>query len=773
MRRLLASFAFAVLGAQAGVVLGQDMGGAALTPGGTAGNGGTGGASGAGIGTAGQGGETNLAPATPLQAAPNPTITNRAGPGQVQAPSTREARPTQAGPTSAAGYPTQRNDFQGFIQASTGSALPLFGYDLFQGVPSTFAPIDNVPVTPDYVIGPGDELYIRAWGQIDIDYHVTVDRNGTIDIPKVGVLNVAGIRYQDLGGYLKTAVGRVFRNFQLTVTMGRLRSIQVFVVGQASRPGTYTVSSLSTLVNAIFAAGGPSVNGSMRNIELKRGDKTVTHLDLYDLLVYGDKSHDARLLPGDVIYFPPVGPQVALAGAVKTPAIFELKGKTSLHQLIEWAGGLATTADTQLATIERIKDHRSRTVGQFPLDPAALARTVEDGDLVNIYSISPKFSDVVTLRGHVATPLRFPYHPGMRVDDLIPSKDALITPGYYQRQNLAVRVQALKPGQLAADVSHLYDEINWSYAVIERLNKNDLSTTLIPFNLGRAVLEHDPSQNLPLMPGDIVTVFSKGDIGAPAEERPIVVSLEGEFRHAGVYQARSGETLRELVARVGGLTKDAYLYGSDFTRVSVQKRQAEQLQKAITELQTDLQRAALTRAQNVTSSEEAATLQQQKAAQEGLLARLEQLKPTGRIVLELPAHPTVADLPNLPLEDGDKFVVPQRPSMVSVFGTVFNQSSFLYNPDKTVADYLRQAGGPRKEADKGSIYVIKADGSVVSNRESGVLVSSLDSMRLMPGDAIVVPENFERTTWSKDLRDWTQIFYQFGLGAAALKVIKQ
>src|SRR5687767_15582901 len=166
--------------------------------------------------------------------------------------------------------PEPPNEFQEFLYASTGRILPLFGRSLFENVPSTFAPVENVPVTPDYAIGPGDELYIRAWGSVDIDYRVTVDRNGAIAIPRIGVVNVAGVRYQDLTAYIKNAVSRVFRGFDLTVTMGQLRAVQVFVVGQARRPGSYTVGSLSTLVNTIFAAGGPSNRGSMRSVQLRR-----------------------------------------------------------------------------------------------------------------------------------------------------------------------------------------------------------------------------------------------------------------------------------------------------------------------------------------------------------------------------------------------------------------------------------------------------------------------------------------------------------------------
>ena len=200
------------------------------------------------------------------------------------------------------------SEFEEFVASSVGRRLPIYGHSLFDRVPTTFAPLERVPVTDDYEIGPGDEILIRAWGQIDLNGKLVVDRGGQVFLPKVGALSVAGLKYQQLPGYFRTAIGRVFRNFDLTVSMGQLRSIQVFVVGQARRPGSYTVSSLCTLVNALFASGGPSAAGSMRHIQLKRENRVVTEFDFYDLLLQGDKSKDARLLPGDVIYIPPIGP---------------------------------------------------------------------------------------------------------------------------------------------------------------------------------------------------------------------------------------------------------------------------------------------------------------------------------------------------------------------------------------------------------------------------------------------------------------------------------
>lgn len=701
-----------------------------------------------------------------------------------------------------------KNEFQDFVHLSTGRDLPLFGYNLFGASASTFAPVDRIPVTADYVLGPGDEIVVRAWGQIDIDYRAAVDRNGDFYIPKVGNVNVAGIQYQELQGYLKTAIGRVFRNFDLSVNLGQLRSIQVFVVGQAKRPGSYTVSSMSTLVNTLFASGGPSVKGSMRGIQLKRDNKIITEFDMYDLLVKGDKSKDARLLPGDVIYIPSIGPLVAITGSVNVPAIYEIKGKPSLKEAIALAGGLTTIAEAEKVTLERIDNRKTRIVEEFKFDQSGLARTLADGDLITVLSISPRFDNAVTLRGNVETAARYPWQEGMRIKDLIPEKNALITKDYWTRKNAATRGKRSEPlanwpqdsqelmgskpmarnfgdgserlstrveldseSRLLTDVKRSIAEVNWDYAVIERLNPADLTTSLIPFNLGKVVLDNDPEANLLLQPGDVVTVFSKDDIQVPMAKQTKYVRLEGEIHQAGLYKAEPGETLRQLAARVGSLTPQAYLYGAEFTRESARIMQQKRMDEALNRMERESERTAVSRAQNVLSPEDAQGLKAEVEGRRVMIARLRQIKATGRIPLELSDDATANNLPDIALEDGDRFVIPSRPSIVGVLGAVYSENSFLYKSDKDVGDYLAQAGGMTKDADTKHAYILKADGSILSKQQSGWF-SGFDSQRLMPGDTIVVPEQTEKTTWIKDFKDWTQILYQFGLGAAAISVLK-
>ena len=717
------------------------------------------------------------------------------------------------------------NEFQEFVASSIGRRLPVYGRSLFDRVPTTFAPVDRIPVTDDYQIGPGDEILLQVWGQISLDAKLVVDRSGEVFLPKVGALSVAGLRYQQLPGYFRTAIGRVFRNFDLTVSLGQLRSIQVFVVGQARRPGSYTVSSLCTLVNALFASGGPSGSGSIRHIQLKRNDSVVTEFDFYDLLLRGDKSKDARLLPGDVIYIPPTGPSIAVGGSVNAPAIYELgKESMTLASAIAMAGGLATTADGQKAVVERIENHNTRRVEEFTLDETGLQRALKDGDVVRILALSPRFANVVTLRGNVAHPGRVEWHQGMRLRDVIPDQESLVTRDYWRATNWAASAgerddqqadrnywQATNPGvnptlrenpQMArpprplvsgerwsgrppekpqasasvatAGLSHPIarnaPEINWDYAVIQRLNPRDLTTRLVPFDLGKLVLEGDEANNLALEPGDVITIFSQNDLAVPLEKQSKFVRLEGEFKTAGVYRAEAGETVRHLVARVGGFTPNAYLFGAEFTRDSVRVEQQKGLDQLIQKLDEDISRNALAGVGPDEVAEQRAKLE----AQRQLVQKLRDVKASGRVVLDLTPHSTaVADLPEITLEDGDRFVVPYRPSTVEMLGAVYNKNSFLYRRDEQLGDYLKRAGGPTRDADTARMFVIRADGSVLSKQSvKGLWNGGFASLRLMPGDAIVVPERLNHGTVLKGLRDWSQVFSQFALGAAAVRVIQ-
>lgn len=617
--------------------------------------------------------------------------------------------------------PDPVSDFQKLTRSSTGEILPLFGRDLFQRAPSTFAPADQIPVTADYIVGPGDEVLLHLWGaeQVNGNSQLTVDTSGNIYVPRVGAIHVAGLRMDQLQGQISAEINHIYRNYRIAVSLGHLRSIQIYVVGEARRPGTYTISSLSTVLNALFASGGPTLAGSMRHIQIRRGSQTVGELDLYDLVLKGDKSHDVRLESGDTIFIPVVGPQVAVAGSVRHPAVFELKDDTSaansLQDLLTLAGGFSATASTRQIRLERVDTDGQRHAMTVQLDVAARAMPLHDGDVLYANHIDSGFESSITVRGNLANPGRFAWKPGMHLSDILPDRAALLTGDFWRERNrmgvptplfepyeyrdrppvaggadidstlyrspqrptgppsardaltsvqppaidnqdssqaalassgvtssstLSLDQEATNAASSANNLSSgavangsrtamLFDqqqaqqqpqqqgaqgsqsgqnqsgqsqygqgiseamglspaaqqrlkpsivlatkdvntiripapEIDWSYAVIERLNPNTLKTSLIPFNLGKLVAGHDPAQNLELQPGDVVTILNQRDVLVPQSEQTKYVRLEGEFVGAGVYSVEPNETLEHLIQRAGGFTSDAYLYGSSF-----------------------------------------------------------------------------------------------------------------------------------------------------------------------------------------------------------------
>jgi protein involved in polysaccharide export with SLBB domain len=702
------------------------------------------------------------------------------------------------------------SEFQRFIFDNTGQFLPIYGAGFFANADantsSSFAPIVNSPVPSDYPLGPGDELTIRGWGTIDIDYRAVIDRNGTINIPTVGSIALAGVKASNAQSVIRAAIGRLYKGVNVSVNFGQLRGITVYVVGQANRPGTYTVSSLSTLVTALFASGGPNVNGSMRRVQVKRAGKVAAELDLYSFIAKGDKSADIKLLDGDTIYIPPAGGFVALLGKVNSPAIYELKnGDDTVESLLDYAGGLPVVADPRRAFLERIDPNKSRprSVEEFALNGQGLKRSLKNGDVLNVTPITPEFSNAVILRGNVDQPVRAPFKTGMRITDLIPSRDYLISRNSIRRQNNAALPEddgkdlkdprdmkdlrdskdtTDKSKSVVARIGSSIDTINWDYAVVERVNRSDLTVQLIPFNLGNVFSNPGGQDNLQLEPGDTITIFSQEDVAVPLDKRQIFVRVEGEVKVPGVYQMSASDTLQTLIAKAGGPTSNAYLFGTAFYREEVRKEQQINLQRAVDRLEAQLRSEESTQAANLrgmgTTDAAAAAAQletERKIAQERI-ARFRRLQPTGRIAFGLdPNDRTFAHLPQVTLKNGDRLVVPPKPAFVHVFGAVNAEASPLWKPNSRVSDYLKMAG-TAVDADLDNVFVMRVDGTVVSAESQGWFFGKIGGVEVMPGDTIVVPEKFDRqTAWTKftqGAREWTQILANFGLGAAAIKTLR-
>ncbi len=408
-------------------------------------------------------------------------------------------------------------------QSISTDLLP-FGYDFFSTSDrKLLIPRADMPVSPDYIIGPGDEVKIMLWGRINGNYNLIVDRDGNITIPQIGPLNVNGMKFNKMNTFLTRQAEKIV-GANINVTMGSLKSIQVFILGDAKKPGSYALNSFTTISGAFLASGGPTDIGSIRRIQLKRNDKIISTLDFYDFLLKGDKSKDMVLQSGDVVFIPTAGPLVGIAGNIKRPAIYELKGKSNLLELFEMAGGLIPSAYTQQIQVERIERNEREIV--IDINDKDLIKSsdimIQDGDLVKVFPIVDIDVNAIFLNGNIKRPGKYAYKPGMRIKDLIGSTTALLKETYLE------------------------------YALIKRQLLPELKEELIPFNLGKLLLDGDASNNIALAPQDKVYIFSKWLF----MDKPYV-SVKGEVRKEGNFKFLKNYRVKDAILEAGGLTKDA------------------------------------------------------------------------------------------------------------------------------------------------------------------------------------------------------------------------
>ena len=452
------------------------------------------------------------------------------------------------------------------LRSFGAEALKPFGYDLFKGMPSTFAPATDVPVPAEYVVGPGDEIEVQLIGTQKGRHRLVVTRDGKINFPELGPIAVGGRRFDDVRSDIEQRVHEQMIGTQASVGIGELRSIRVFVLGDAETPGSYTVSGLSTITNALFVSGGVKKIGSLRNIQLKRAGQLVGNLDLYDMLLNGDTSADQRLLPGDVIFVPPVGPQVGLSGEVRRPAIYELRDETTPAALLQMAGGMMPNADPALATIERIDRQKGRTTIDVNLLQAGGRSThLQSGDTLKIPGLRPVLENSVVINGHVHRPGQYEYRPGMRLSDVLPSLDEL-------RPNA-----------------------DQNYVLIRREDPRNRRISVFSASLSKALEMPQSAANFELAPRDQIQVFDletgrdriieplmrelrmQSQSGDPTAE----VSVAGKIKVPGKYPLEPGMRVSDLLRAGGSLDEAAYGGKAELTRYEVvngESRQAELLE---------------------------------------------------------------------------------------------------------------------------------------------------------------------------------------------------
>ena len=475
------------------------------------------------------------------QQAANQQTTNQTAPPAATGTVSQNAPPLS--PIEAAMTGSGKDTTKSSPQLFQTGPLQQFGYSFFRAGSDPFAAMTDIPVGPDYLLGAGDRINLTVWGSIDGSYPLEVNRSGEIIVPKVGPIKVAGVSFGQLPQLLTGQISRIYRNFQLSVTMGKLRMIKVYVVGNVNAPGDYTITSMSTLLNALSAAGGPTHGGSLRSIAIRRDGKLVDTIDLYDFFLKGDKSRDIRLQPGDTVFVPSIGPVAGIAGNVRRPAIFELKNEKTLKDLLALADGIVPTSYLQRLQISRIDANEKKSVTDVSLDPKTNGKdldTLADGiqikdmDLVKIFSIDNTLRGYVRLDGYVLRPGDYALQPGMRIEQILSQGNML--PEHYTES-----------GQLI------------------RLMPPDFHPELIFFNVGLAMAKN-PEQNLELKEFDVVRIFSRGEMEALPRVR-----IAGEVQRPGQYQLFTNMRVSDLLKFAGNPNTTANLKMAEIRRLDYSK----------------------------------------------------------------------------------------------------------------------------------------------------------------------------------------------------------
>lgn len=439
--------------------------------------------------------------------------------------------------------------------------LEPFGYDLFAGAPTTFAPATHIPVPSEYILGPGDTVVIQLYGKENTRHELLIDRDGMLRLLNLAPITVVGMSFDNLRQTVTEAVAEQMIGVRAHVSLGELRSMQVFVLGEAYQPGSYTVSALSTMTNALFVSGGVTEIGSLRNVQLKRKGEVVATLDLYDLLLHGDTKADRRLQPGDVLFIPPVGPTVGVSGEVRRPAIYELKRETTLQEIVTLAGGYLPTAYPQATRVARIDSSGQRTLVDVDLTAReGQRRKPRNGDRLHIHSVLQKMENSVFLAGHVHRPTGFAWRAGMRVSDVIRSQE-LLKPG--ADMDYAI-IQRETPASRELQVL--------SFSVRQVLSEPGSVDDLILHNRDRIHLFNLLADDrTPLMELLVNQLQSQASLGDPTPW----ASVTGHVRFPGAYPLTEGMRVKELLQAAGGLSEQAFVLNAEVTRSIVGDNQEQ------------------------------------------------------------------------------------------------------------------------------------------------------------------------------------------------------
>ena len=678
------------------------------------------------------------------------------------------------------------------------------------------------------MLGPGDELNIQFYGSKEEKIQVVIDREGIINLPSIGPLTLVGLDFQEAKALIAEKIHQHMIGVTGSVAMGRLRSMRVFVLGDVNHPGSYLVSGLSTLSNALFVSGGVSKKGSLRHIMLKRSGINVAELDLYDFLLKGDSRNDVRLQPGDVVFVPPIGDIIAVAGEVTRPGIYEIKNKNASHHdvadLLKLAGGQLATADLNHAQVDRITATGDRTLVNANITKRGASTQLRNGDIVLIYAAPGIESGTIYLAGHVKRPGAFGLKEGMKLSNLIASRDDLLPYAFMdymiiQRTDpVTGELTILRPplGELLADN---YRSANpelrpddklmiFSNAIMSQLDSVAVAGAVNHpgnFPLGKGLRVSDlilaaggPKENAYLkmaeltryevvdgeervvnhMEVDLAHALS-GDVSADillqAHDVVMVRSisnwgaraqivLQGEFRFPGTYTVEEGENIDEVIARAGGLTDDAYMAAAVFSRESIRETQQKQLDEMISKLDRELSQQQINSA-SISDPKLLSDKQKGLSSAGVALEKMKALKPQGRLLIDLDGNGKLRGGSTLSLVDGDTLYIPKRPDQIMVIGEVYNQTAMLYRKNMDRDDFIDLAGGATAMADEDRTYIVRANGYVDAgtgwNRKRDIY----------PGDVIVVPQDLEAFNVLDSTLNWSKVLMQIGIFTASMVTV--
>jgi polysaccharide export outer membrane protein len=703
---------------------------------------------------------------------------------------------------------------------SLSITLRQFGYNMFQT--SLLETPVFAPVADNYILGPGDELYIDISGEQNNSWTLNINRDGKIVLPYIGSIKLWGTTYGESRKIISEEFKKKFSNIEVSVSLGYLKSVNVFVMGEFNRPGVYDITVLSNPLSPLFQAGGPIKSGSLRKIKYISNTGATQIVDLYKFLVEGNSLPFIQFSSGDMILVPPIGKVAGITGEVNRAGIYELNSTEQLSDLIEMAGGFLPTAGTKRIRIERISPENKKNIenldfeDQNTFNRLSKNTKIENGDLVTVIEVPPYLHDYVEISGNVNSEGTYQLKDGMTVLDLIKEAGNLRKGTYMERAEIQRFTGAELPEIIEINLGKLLEgdlkenikleewdklkvftqkEIEESFYVsicgeVEKPGNYVLHPEMTVGDLIFAariwvsarneaeLFRIDPEKGLflekinlddpndlqiKLKPLDNLSIARK-----PYYSELGYATLAGEFKYPGRYQIQIGTTLKEIIDRAGGFTENAYLEAAIFTKQSVQKLQNEALENLTRETRLRLlaeQRAIMG---SISSENDKLAQMQYIKMQEQQLESIKKIQDPGRVVINL-RDPNQL---NIPLESGDRIEVPRLTGTVQVIGEVYNATGIAYEEGLSLKDYLEMAGGPKPTANIREIYIRRASGKVEKGNIRGTSGKIGGSVKIKPGDTIIVPEKIEigRSGWEV-LAFTADIFYKIGLAVAAFAVI--